>query len=558
LTTYSGSLTVVSNDPLDDTLVVYLSGSSIEPGPTIEFSDSELYFGVNHNAEDTVSAELVIYNQGILDLVVEEIDITNSNDNLNFWTEFLDALVEPGDSVSIAFHCHGTINAYFTSVTAIATTNDGVYPLTLTLGAVAYIENSVMEVGVVDTVDVIIQNPVTLGGLNIALGYDPEVLSFQSWTVTDRLANLSHNPDDMNLDTDNGVLDFGVFTAFGFGISPGDEPVLRVSFSTNSISDSSTSISFEHLEVLNTAGIPILLDAPVFDGEVLIIDTPPHTPVGLGLTFDDYVILDWEENSEGDLSHYLVEKDSSETFSSDMLSTFSTTDTTFTDSAFSDYAHIYYRLFAVDNGGLVSDSGATESINLSPPVAPSGLSIEFDEQIHLSWSQNDEENIEYYVIDRSTDSLFILDQYLTFMTADTFFVDSTFTDGSTIYYRLSAINTYGIAGEFSEIGSISISLSTATEIIPVEFALHQNYPNPFNPITQIRYDLPENEYVSIYIYDIMGRRIRSLVGSHQDPGYRSIHWDATNDFGQPVSAGMYIYTIQAGEFRQTRKMVLLK
>jgi flagellar hook assembly protein FlgD len=45
---------------------------------------------------------------------------------------------------------------------------------------------------------------------------------------------------------------------------------------------------------------------------------------------------------------------------------------------------------------------------------------------------------------------------------------------------------------------------------------------------------------------------------NQDAGYRSIHWDATNDLGQPVSAGMYIYTIQAGEFRQTRKMVLLK
>ena len=90
------------------------------------------------------------------------------------------------------------------------------------------------------------------------------------------------------------------------------------------------------------------------------------------------------------------------------------------------------------------------------------------------------------------------------------------------------------------------------------YTILKNYPNPFNPVTQIRYDLPENEYVSINIYDIMGRRIRSLVGSIQDPGYRSIHWDATNDLGQAVSAGMYIYTIQAGQFRQTRKMVLLK
>jgi flagellar hook assembly protein FlgD len=67
-----------------------------------------------------------------------------------------------------------------------------------------------------------------------------------------------------------------------------------------------------------------------------------------------------------------------------------------------------------------------------------------------------------------------------------------------------------------------------------------------------------DEYISINIYDLMGHKIKSLVNVNQDPGYRSISWDATNDLGQPVSAGMYIYTIQAGEFRQAKKMVLLK
>ena len=56
----------------------------------------------------------------------------------------------------------------------------------------------------------------------------------------------------------------------------------------------------------------------------------------------------------------------------------------------------------------------------------------------------------------------------------------------------------------------------------------------------------------------MGRKVKSLINSKQSAGYRSIHWDATNDFGQTVSAGMYIYIIQAGEFKQTKKMVLLK
>ena len=101
-------------------------------------------------------------------------------------------------------------------------------------------------------------------------------------------------------------------------------------------------------------------------------------------------------------------------------------------------------------------------------------------------------------------------------------------------------------------------LSIDGQMLPEEFALHQNYPNPFNPTTAIRYDLPESGEVSIMIYDIMGREIRSLVSGHQDAGFRIVNWDATNDYGQAISAGMYIYVIQAGDFRMTKKMVLLK
>ena len=106
--------------------------------------------------------------------------------------------------------------------------------------------------------------------------------------------------------------------------------------------------------------------------------------------------------------------------------------------------------------------------------------------------------------------------------------------------------------------TISFGLGLDVASIPDVFALHQNYPNPFNPTTQIRYDLPEDANVNITIYDIMGRSIRSLVNSQQTAGYRSIQWNATNNLGEPVSAGMYIYTIQAGDFIDTKKMVLLK
>jgi len=94
--------------------------------------------------------------------------------------------------------------------------------------------------------------------------------------------------------------------------------------------------------------------------------------------------------------------------------------------------------------------------------------------------------------------------------------------------------------------------------IPIKYSLSQAYPNPFNPVTTLRYDLPEQATVNIIIYDMLGREVRTLVNTTQDAGFKSVIWNATNDYGKPVSAGVYLYQIQAGEFVQTRKMVLLK
>jgi len=90
-------------------------------------------------------------------------------------------------------------------------------------------------------------------------------------------------------------------------------------------------------------------------------------------------------------------------------------------------------------------------------------------------------------------------------------------------------------------------------IIPDDFVLQQNYPNPFNPITTIQYKLPQRSEVQIIIYDLLGRKVIALVSETQDAGYKTVQWDATN-----VPSGMYFYQIRAGEFVQTRKMVLLK
>ena len=95
-------------------------------------------------------------------------------------------------------------------------------------------------------------------------------------------------------------------------------------------------------------------------------------------------------------------------------------------------------------------------------------------------------------------------------------------------------------------------------VVPNIFTLHQNFPNPFNPITTLSYDIPKDSHVRLAIFDMLGNEVATLVSSNQKAGFKSIQWNAKDSFGKSVSAGVYLYQIEAGDFVQTRKMVLLK
>ena len=94
--------------------------------------------------------------------------------------------------------------------------------------------------------------------------------------------------------------------------------------------------------------------------------------------------------------------------------------------------------------------------------------------------------------------------------------------------------------------------------VPVEFALQQNYPNPFNPSTTIRYSLPRISDVEITIYNILGQKVFSHILKNQPAGTYNFTWDGRNIQKQVVASGMYIYRLKAGEFLNTRKMLLLR
>jgi len=126
-------------------------------------------------------------------------------------------------------------------------------------------------------------------------------------------------------------------------------------------------------------------------------------------------------------------------------------------------------------------------------------------------------------------------------------------------------NEETVTHKLQEGGSFSITNSQVTslklskqKIVPENFIVQQNYPNPFNPVTEIRYAIPQNDKVTIVIYNMLGKKVKTLLSQNMEAGYHTVTWDGTNEFGRHVGSGIYCYTATAGKFKAMKKMVLIK
>jgi hypothetical protein len=132
--------------------------------------------------------------------------------------------------------------------------------------------------------------------------------------------------------------------------------------------------------------------------------------------------------------------------------------------------------------------------------------------------------------------------------------------GETYWYWLES---RGISGLTETYGPISITIpeegdDPESPYLPTIYGLHQNYPNPFNPETTISYNLKKAGNVLLEIYDIKGRKIRTLVNEYQDIGHHKSIWNCEDDKQRIVSSGVYFYKLQVGNYSSVRKMILLK
>ncbi len=95
--------------------------------------------------------------------------------------------------------------------------------------------------------------------------------------------------------------------------------------------------------------------------------------------------------------------------------------------------------------------------------------------------------------------------------------------------------------------------SVPESAVPISFELTQNYPNPFNPSTTIRFSLPQREHVTIKVFNVLGREVATLVDQELNRGKHVVTFD-----GKDLASGLYFYKLQAGQFTQVKKMILIK
>jgi len=204
------------------------------------------------------------------------------------------------------------------------------------------------------------------------------------------------------------------------------------------------------------------------------------------------------------------------------------------------------------------DSGY--SVDNKRPATPSNLGVRaIGGALEVYWRGIEDEDFDYYAIYKSRESGFdpSSEEYFG-VTTDTLFTDSEVGGDTIYYYVLSAFDFNGNESEYSPEINASLVGTEDEIILPDEYLLGQNFPNPFNPQTTISFALPTAGNISLIIYDLNGREIMRWDEDISQGGYYQKVWNGENLSGEQVSSGVYLYRFRAGDFVQTKKMVLLR
>ena len=202
------------------------------------------------------------------------------------------------------------------------------------------------------------------------------------------------------------------------------------------------------------------------------------------------------------------------------------------------------------------------------PLAPQNLYVNFSVGDHptVHWNANREADLKGYHVYRAIPQISENKRLTTNPITATYYVDYDYLEGETYqaYYSAKAVDQYDNLSSSSNSYGVWVmptkrgQLSHTGKLYPTQFELRQNYPNPFNPTTTISFDLPEDANVMVDIFDVAGRKIRTLINEPKEAGTHQVMWDGQDDHGNSVASGVYVYRIQAGDFVQSKKLLFMK
>ncbi|MCH8011498.1 MAG: M6 family metalloprotease domain-containing protein [Candidatus Marinimicrobia bacterium] len=521
---------------------VALAGNGVVSAPEISIAPLSIDFG-DVGIVDTATAQVKVSNIGTVDLNVSSIAISGVDaDNFSVDTTHFTLAAGANKTLDVSF----TPDASGSFSASLDFDSDGG-------SAGVTLSGNGFELGISIT-------PLSINFSNVDIGD----------TATAQVTVFNIGTGDLNISsiTISGVdsVNFTVDTTL-FTVVPADSHSLDISFTPD------TSGSFRASLDIDSDGGSGSVGLTGYGG-----DNPAPSIISITDVPDDqgrWVYLSWESSmldTAGDITQYGVWElnPDSEWVSLGHVPSIQAEDYIFLAHTFGDSTadSLFWSTFMVTAHTTVPEVFFTSEVdsgysidNLAPAV-PTGLLAAVTEEntVALRWDSPVDEDFNYFRIYRSLEPDFDPTGMEPFAeTIDTTFIDSDVEIGETYYYILSAVDFNGNESEYSEAVEATVVLSIDDlSGIPTEFALRQNYPNPFNPATTLRYDLPEQAFVTLVVYDLLGREVKRLVSGIVVSGYHAVVWDGTNNNGQLVGAGVYLYRISTDKFTKVNKMILLR
>lgn len=289
-----------------------------------------------------------------------------------------------------------------------------------------------------------------------------------------------------------------------------------------------------------------------------------NAPTDLGAEPEDssYIKIRWDDNSNNE-EGFIIERSliNDTNVAWESLASVNQNVRLFFDYWVTNQVTYYYRVYAYAGtlrsaySNVAFTTAIIDTINI--PKAPSNLLVlnTTPTSITIGWNDNSINEQGFIIARRKSDEL--LFRYIDTVSADILtYQEVGLTPDNLYFYKVCSFNSFGLSDFTNTVSAMTVK-STGIFLQESEMAdkykLHYNYPNPFNPETNIKFSLPENSYITLKIFNSAGMEMETLINGNYPRGTYSYIWNASK-----YSSGVYFYGLEAENFREVKKMILLK